>query len=98
MGDLVPGPPAPPVTRHTLAPEETLLVVTDGVTEARDAEGRFYRHADEVARAVTADASNAAPSRLVALVRDGTLRHCRGRLSDDTTVFAVRRRPGPAYG
>ncbi|MFE0723887.1 MULTISPECIES: PP2C family protein-serine/threonine phosphatase [Streptomyces] len=98
MGDLVPGPPAPPVTRHALAPEETLLVVTDGVTEARDAEGRFYRHADDVARAVTADASNAAPSRLVALVRDGTLRHCRGRLSDDTTVFAVRRRPGPAYG
>jgi hypothetical protein len=31
------------------------------------------------------------PRRLVALVRDGTLGHCGGRLLDDTTVFAVRR-------
>ncbi|WP_078948891.1 PP2C family protein-serine/threonine phosphatase [Streptomyces mutabilis] len=98
MSDLLPGPSAPPVTRQALGPRETLLLVTDGVTEARDAEGCFYRHADAVARAVTADPSNAAPSRLVALVRDGTLRHCRGRLSDDTTVFAVRRRGGPTYG
>ncbi|MFE0788956.1 PP2C family protein-serine/threonine phosphatase [Streptomyces mutabilis] len=98
MGDLLPGPSTPPVTRQALGPRETLLVVTDGVTEARDAAGCFYRHADDVARAVTADPANAAPSRLVALVRDGTLRHCRGRLSDDTTVFAVRRRGGPAYG
>ncbi|MFE9055633.1 PP2C family protein-serine/threonine phosphatase [Streptomyces mutabilis] len=98
MGDLLPGPSTPPVTRQALGPRETLLLVTDGVTEARDAAGCFYRHADDVARAVTADPANAAPSRLVALVRDGTLRHCRGRLSDDTTVFAVRRRGGPAYG
>ncbi|MGC9472800.1 PP2C family protein-serine/threonine phosphatase [Streptomyces sp. WG4] len=98
MGDLLPGPSTPPVTRQALGPRETLLVVTDGVTEARDAAGCFYRHAEDVARAVTADPANAAPSRLVALVRDGTLRHCRGRLSDDTTVFAVRRRGGPAYG
>ncbi len=98
MSDLLPGPSAPPVTRQALGPRETLLLVTDGVTEARDAEGCFYRHADDVARAVTADPSNAEPSRLVALVREGTLRHCRGRLSDDTTVFAVRRRGGPAYG
>ncbi|MFC7813375.1 PP2C family protein-serine/threonine phosphatase [Streptomyces sp. NPDC057367] len=97
MSDLLlPGPGAPPVSRLYLAPEETLLVVTDGVTEARDAEGCFYPHADRVSRAVAADPANAAPSRLVALVRDGTLRHCRGRLSDDTTIFAVRRRAGPA--
>ncbi|MFE1011370.1 PP2C family protein-serine/threonine phosphatase [Streptomyces sp. NPDC058794] len=96
MSDLLPGPVAPPVSRPDLAVDETLLVVTDGVTEARDAEGCFYPHADQVSRAVAADPSNAAPSRLVALVRDGTLRHCRGRLSDDTTVFAVRRRGGPA--
>jgi hypothetical protein len=25
-------------------------------------------------------------------VRDGTLDHCGGRLADDTTIFAVRRR------
>lgn len=76
--------------------DETLLVVTDGVTEARDAQGCFYRHAENVVRAVAADPSNAAPPKLVALVRDGTLRHCRGRLTDDTTVFAVRRTGRPS--
>jgi hypothetical protein len=70
-----------------------------GVTEARDGEGCLYRLAAEVARALAAEVARALaadprtadPHRLVALVRDGTLRHCGGRLADDTTVFAVRR-------
>ncbi|MGW4546778.1 PP2C family protein-serine/threonine phosphatase [Streptomyces violaceorubidus] len=86
-------PPVPPVHRLRLAADETLLLVTDGVTEARDPAGVFYRPADDIARAVAADARSAVPARLVALVRDGTLRHCRGRVADDTTVFAVRRTP-----
>ncbi|MFJ8541571.1 PP2C family protein-serine/threonine phosphatase [Streptomyces sp. NPDC093586] len=93
MAELVPGSPVT-VSRSALARDETLLLVTDGVTEARDAEGRFYRHGEEVARAVAADPRDAEPRRLVALVRDGTLRHCRGRLADDTMVFAVRRLTG----
>ncbi|GAA4985741.1 PP2C family protein-serine/threonine phosphatase [Streptomyces hyderabadensis] len=84
----------PPVHRLHLAADETLLLFTDGVTEARDPGGVFYRPADDIARAVAADPRSAGPARLVALVRDGTLRHCRGRLADDTTVFAVRRTPG----
>ncbi|MCW5249901.1 serine/threonine-protein phosphatase [Streptomyces sp. SHP 1-2] len=96
LGDLAPGRPAP-VRRLELAPEETLLMFTDGVTEARDAEGRFYPLADDVVRALAADPGTAAPVRLVAHVRDATLRHCGGRLSDDTTIFAVRRTiPGGA--
>ncbi|MFH8975044.1 PP2C family protein-serine/threonine phosphatase [Streptomyces sp. NPDC017890] len=98
MSDLLPGSPGPPVRRLALTADETLLLVTDGVTEARDPDGCFYRHADDIARAVAADPSNAAPSRLVTLVRDGTLRHCLGRLVDDTTVFAVRRRGEPTGG
>ncbi|WP_108987253.1 PP2C family protein-serine/threonine phosphatase [Streptomyces coelicoflavus] len=103
MAELSPGRPgaAPPVHRLRLAVDETLLLVTDGVTEARDPAGVFYRPADDIVRAVAADARAAAPARLVSLVREGTLRHCRGRLADDTTVFAVRRTPGPgepAYG
>ncbi|MER7050962.1 PP2C family protein-serine/threonine phosphatase [Streptomyces sp. NPDC000351] len=97
MGDLTSGPPAS-VHRLALAEDETLLLVTDGVTEARDPDGCFYRHAEDVARAVAADPSNAAPARLVALVREGTLRHCQGRVADDTTVFAVRRRRGTTGG
>lgn len=85
------GAQPPSVQRVGLAPGETLLLVTDGVTEARNREGVFYRLDEEVARAVAADPRLAEPRRLVAFVRDGTLRHAAGRLSDDTTVFAVRR-------
>lgn len=81
----------PPVLRVPLAPGETLLLTTDGVTEARDTAGLFYPLAAEVADAVAADPRIAEPHRLVAFVRDGTLKHCGGRLADDTTVFAVRR-------
>nr|WP_253267906.1 PP2C family protein-serine/threonine phosphatase [Streptomyces asoensis] len=80
----------PPVLRVAVAPGETLLLVTDGVTEARDGAGEFYPLAEEVAAGLARDPRTAEPGRLVAFVRDGTLRHCRGRLADDTTVFAVR--------
>ncbi|MFI1925540.1 MULTISPECIES: PP2C family protein-serine/threonine phosphatase [unclassified Streptomyces] len=91
LGELVAqddGPP--PVLRVAVAPGETLLLVTDGVTEARDGAGEFYPLAEEVAAGLARDPRTAEPGRLVAFVRDGTLRHCRGRLADDTTVFAVR--------
>ncbi|MFI9150960.1 PP2C family protein-serine/threonine phosphatase [Streptomyces sp. NPDC053367] len=91
LGELAAAAGPPPVHRMPLAPGETVLMTTDGVTEARDRSGTFYPLAAEVARAVTADPGTTAPSRLVAYVRDGTLRHCGGRLADDTTVFAVRR-------
>ncbi|MEU0740072.1 PP2C family protein-serine/threonine phosphatase [Streptomyces sp. NPDC006134] len=93
LGELAPSRPT--VRRLPLAPGETLLLVTDGVTEARDRKGCFYQLRDEVARAVAADLGVAEPRRLAAHVRDGTLRHCGGRLGDDTTVFAVRR-PRPS--
>ncbi len=79
------------VCRVHLGADETLLLVTDGVTEARDVHGHFYAVADDVRRSVAADPRLTAPAPLVMLVRDGTVRHCRGHLTDDTTVFAVRR-------
>ncbi|MDX2596125.1 MULTISPECIES: PP2C family protein-serine/threonine phosphatase [Streptomyces] len=90
----------PHLHRVPLEREETLLLVTDGVTEARDHAGTFYPLAREVARAVEADPRRAEPRRLVRRVRDGVLRHSRGHLSDDTTVFAVRRtvREAPVGG
>ncbi|MGW0766068.1 PP2C family protein-serine/threonine phosphatase [Streptomyces sp. NPDC002676] len=90
--DLVGG--LPPVHRVPLAAEETLLLVTDGVTEARNGPGEFYPLAREVACAIRADPRRAEPRRLVRRVRDGVLRHSGGRLEDDTTVFAVRRARG----
>jgi hypothetical protein len=91
LGDLTRDSSPPEVRRCVLAPGETLLVTTDGVTEARDGDGAFYPLADAVAHALAADPRTARPPRLVALVRDGVLRHSGGHLDDDTTVFAVRR-------
>jgi serine phosphatase RsbU (regulator of sigma subunit) len=90
FGDLVSG--CPPLHRLPLSDAETLLVVTDGVTEARDRDGEFYQLVREVSRAVAADPRQARPEPLVRRIRDGVLRHSGGRLDDDTTVFAVRRR------
>ncbi|MGW7523380.1 PP2C family protein-serine/threonine phosphatase [Streptomyces sp. NPDC054783] len=89
FADLVGG--LPPVHRVPLAADETLLLVTDGVTEARDRRGTFYPLVRELAPAVAAGTGHPDPGLLVRLVRDGVLRHCGGRLVDDTTVFAVRR-------
>ena len=89
LGDL--GDGLPPVLRVPLAPGETLLLVTDGVSEARDAAGEFFPLRDRVADAVAEDPRAAEPGPLVCLVRDGTLRHCAGRLDDDTAILAVRR-------
>jgi len=87
LADLAEGTPKLTPQRVPLAAGETLLLVTDGVTEARDAAGVFFPLAAALSRgSVTRD-----PRDLVRLVRDGTLRHCGGRLADDTTIFAVRR-------
>lgn len=83
----------PPTMRLPLAEGETLLLVTDGVSEARDAAGEFFSMRDQVVRALAEDPGVAEPGNLVRFVRDGTLRHSGGHLEDDTTIFAVRRRP-----
>ncbi|WP_229881605.1 PP2C family protein-serine/threonine phosphatase [Streptomyces alanosinicus] len=93
LADLADG--APVVHRVPLAADETLLMVTDGVTEARDRTGGFYPLARDLASGDPAcggaGAGGAEPWELVRRVRDGVLRHSGGRLGDDTTAFAVRR-------
>ncbi|MFE0512702.1 PP2C family protein-serine/threonine phosphatase [Streptomyces sp. NPDC058964] len=96
LAELAPGAGPPSPVRVPLDPGETLLLTTDGVTEARDGHGAFYGLVEQVARTVAADPGVAEPGRLVAHVREDVLRHSGGVLDDDTTIFAVRRPQGAA--
>ncbi|MEO3751282.1 PP2C family protein-serine/threonine phosphatase [Streptomyces sp. B6B3] len=78
----------PPVLRVPFEPSETLLLFTDGVTEARDRHGTFLPVADRLTTA-----ASTAPADLVDLVRQAVLAHTGGRLTDDTAILAVRRMP-----
>ncbi|WP_286254896.1 PP2C family protein-serine/threonine phosphatase [Streptomyces graminofaciens] len=85
LAELVPRAPRAALVR--VADDETLLLVTDGVTEARDGDGTFFPLRESLAGAPRVTE----PEALVRLVRDGTLAHSGGHLDDDTTIFAVRR-------
>ncbi|MFT2014452.1 PP2C family protein-serine/threonine phosphatase [Streptomyces sp. 796.1] len=74
----------------------TLLLVTDGLTEARNADGDFY---DPLAR--LARLGGAAPGELLDAVHRDVLRHAGGASADDMALLAVQRpaltaRPRPA--
>ncbi|MGJ5756115.1 stage II sporulation protein E [Streptomyces puniciscabiei] len=88
--------PSPPLgvhggTDHTLdvfsfEPGDTLLLYTDGVVEARDANGRFYPLSERVAHW-----TDDSPEALMHHVRRDLLAHAGGRLGDDAALIAVHR-------
>jgi serine phosphatase RsbU (regulator of sigma subunit) len=65
---------------------DTLLLYTDGVTEARDPGGTFYPLAERATRWATC-----APEVLLGHLRRDLLAHCGGRLGDDAAILAIRR-------
>jgi len=77
-------------TRLHLAPGETLLFYTDGVTEARDASDREYGH--ERLERLAASHRHVSPTELVQACRNDVSVFASGRkMSDDVTVLALRR-------
>jgi serine phosphatase RsbU (regulator of sigma subunit) len=69
-----------------LAVGDTLLLYTDGVTEARDGTGAFYPLAERLA-----GWTDHTPDALLAAVRGDLLRHAADRLGDDVALVAVHR-------
>ncbi|MFD4906708.1 PP2C family protein-serine/threonine phosphatase [Kitasatospora purpeofusca] len=72
-----------------LAEGATLLLVTDGVTEAADAEGVFYP-IDRRLRELSARS----PDALAGAVEEDVRRYSHGPLRDDLTILTLRRTPG----
>ncbi|WP_078872539.1 PP2C family protein-serine/threonine phosphatase [Streptomyces sp. NRRL S-337] len=89
LGGL-PGAPAYEVETFPFEPGDQLLLYTDGVTEARDAQGAFYPLADRAGAW-----SGCSPHQLLRHLRADLLAHTRGKLGDDAAAVAVRRLPAP---
>ncbi|MFF0739617.1 PP2C family protein-serine/threonine phosphatase [Streptomyces sp. NPDC004111] len=70
---------------HTLAPSASLLAVTDGVTEARDAARAFY----DPAGTLRARGLGACPTAVRDAVLTGLAHHTGGRLSDDAAALVL---------
>jgi len=80
-------------TIYTLAPGDTLCMVTDGITEAMNERGELYGTArltgfiERFAR----EAGESAPQRLVTAIRQEVTRFCNGaEPADDLTLLVVR--------
>lgn len=95
----VPAPPGPYADELPFPASASLLLFTDGITEARDAQGVFY---DPLARLTRF--SGGAPADLLDALHRDVLQHTGAALTDDLAMVAVRRaaragdRRGARYG
>jgi serine phosphatase RsbU (regulator of sigma subunit) len=85
LSDLVDAVPRPYTVKF--APDDQMLLYTDGVVEARDGAGRFYPLAER-AHLLTADE----PEQALEELRADVLRHVGGRIADDAAMLLIRRR------
>ncbi|MGW3358572.1 PP2C family protein-serine/threonine phosphatase [Streptomyces bungoensis] len=76
------------VDQADFPPGATLLLYTDGVTEARDASGAFYPLAERLRHW-----AGLAPEQLVDAVQRDLRTYAGSRLTDDVAMVAVRRTP-----
>jgi hypothetical protein len=84
LGDL--GAERHDVDTYAMEAGDILLLYTDGVTEARDAEGTFYPLADRLP-AWSAEP----PDLLLRHIREDLQRHAASRLGDDVAMVAIQR-------
>ncbi|MFD6466504.1 PP2C family protein-serine/threonine phosphatase [Streptomyces goshikiensis] len=84
---ILPNAPFAPATT-TLGPGDTLLLYTDGLTEARTGEGRSALYGDEALRTFAADHAGRPPSAVMEALT-GLLDGFGDGLDDDTALLAL---------
>lgn len=72
----------------TLEDDDTLLLYTDGVIEARDADGSFYPLAERVARW-----TGSGPEALLHHIHEDLMAHVGGLPGDDVAMVVIQRAP-----
>ncbi|GAA2494479.1 PP2C family protein-serine/threonine phosphatase [Streptomyces gobitricini] len=89
LGLGLPGPERPAAHSTSLAPGDQLLLYSDGVTEARGADRRFYPLAERCASLLHPD-----PKVTLTMLRADLMRYTGSPLHDDAVMLLLRR-PGP---
>ncbi len=74
-----------------LAPGDSLVLYTDGLTEARDPETRGLLDIDGVQKLVESAPAEAGPGALAAFLQQAAMRWTAGRPQDDMALLVVRR-------
>lgn len=88
LGIAETGPDSYTIDVASFEPGDTILLYTDGVIEARDADGRFYPFEARVAQW-----NKAGPESLLHHIQRDLLAHAHGRLNDDAALVALHREP-----
>ncbi|MGW9432884.1 SpoIIE family protein phosphatase, partial [Streptomyces decoyicus] len=81
------------VDPFTFEGDDTLLLYTDGIIEARSSDGSFYPLAERVAQW-----TDSGPEALLHHIRDDLIAHVGGQLNDDAAAVAIQRSPRLAPG
>jgi sigma-B regulation protein RsbU (phosphoserine phosphatase) len=74
----------------TLQPKDVLIIYTDGVTEANDAQGNEF--GEERLQEVVRDNPLAAPAKLITAIQDAVQKFSAGEQFDDLTLVVARAR------
>ena len=89
INGLLDGAEAFPVSVEALQPGDRLLMLTDGVDEARNADGEFFGR-ERLAQFAAKEASSGLPTpEAMRRLQQAVLRHQVGRLQDDATMVFV---------
>ncbi|MFE1175453.1 PP2C family protein-serine/threonine phosphatase [Streptomyces sp. NPDC058773] len=81
------------VDPFTFESGDTLLLYTDGITEARSSDGSFYPLAERIAQW-----TESGPEALLRHIRTDLLAYVGGQLNDDAAAVAIQRSPKLAPG
>jgi phosphoserine phosphatase RsbU/P len=91
---MLPRPPA--ITEVLLEPGDTLMLYTDGITEARSADGELFG-LDRLVEFIVAELAKGSPAETMRKLIHKIVSYENGELRDDATAALVQWQPSPVF-